>query len=173
LQTNPEGIFINNLNSEQRAAVQAPSGHNLVIASAGTGKTSTIVGRIVHLLEHGIRPEKILLLTFTNKAAGEMLARLEAYFPKETLNLIESGTFHAVCFKWLKEIYPRVSLKQPGELKTLFRSIYETFSDLCNADDRSLCGYWQHYGAERFRKRHTCQWQKSKGPVWYESISRG
>ncbi len=125
MQTNPEGIFINNLNSEQRAAVQAPSGHNLVIASAGTGKTSTIVGRIVHLLEHGIRPEKILLLTFTNKAAGEMLARLEAYFPKETLNLIESGTFHAVCFKWLKEIYPRVSLKQPGELKTLFRSIYE------------------------------------------------
>jgi len=116
---------LNNLNSEQLAASTALNGHNLVIASAGTGKTSTIVGRIVHLLKNGVEPQKILLLTFTNKAAGEMLARLEVYFPKETLDKIESGTFHAVCFRWLKQLYPTLSLKQPSELKTLFRSIYE------------------------------------------------
>ncbi|HEY9128356.1 MAG TPA: ATP-dependent helicase, partial [Sulfurovum sp.] len=102
-----------------------PLGHNLIIASAGTGKTSTIVGRIAHLLHQGIEPSKILLLTFTNKAAGEMIARLERYFPKKVVSKIESGTFHAVSYRWLKEIYPNLALKQPSELKTLFKSIYE------------------------------------------------
>lgn len=58
-----------NLNKEQLEAAKAPFGNNLVIASAGTGKTSTIVARIYYLLENGVRPEDILLLTFTNKAA--------------------------------------------------------------------------------------------------------
>jgi DNA helicase-2/ATP-dependent DNA helicase PcrA len=79
----------------------------------------------VHLLKEGTVPEKILLLTFTNKAAGEMIARLGAFFPKQILDRIESGTFHAVCYRWLKKVTPNLSLKQPGELKTLFRSIYE------------------------------------------------
>jgi DNA helicase-2/ATP-dependent DNA helicase PcrA len=116
---------LSTLNEEQLRAATAPSGQNLIIASAGTGKTSTIVGRIVHLLKEGTAPEKILLLTFTNKAAGEMIARLGAFFPKHILDRIESGTFHAVCYRWLKKITPNLSLKQPGELKTLFRSIYE------------------------------------------------
>jgi len=116
---------LSTLNEEQLCAATAPSGQNLIIASAGTGKTSTIVGRIVHLLKEGTAPEKILLLTFTNKAAGEMITRLGAFFPKSTLDRIESGTFHAVCYRWLKKITPHLSLKQPGELKTLFRSIYE------------------------------------------------
>ena len=113
------------LNEDQLSAATAPLGHNLVIASAGTGKTSTIVGRIAHLLREGIEPSKILLLTFTNKAAGEMIARLERYFPKKVVSKIESGTFHAVSYRWLKELYPNLALKQPSELKTLFRSIYE------------------------------------------------
>ena len=116
---------LNTLNEAQHRAATAESGFNLIIASAGTGKTSTIVGRIVHLLKEGIAPEKILLLTFTNKAAGEMIARLGAFFPKSTLDRIESGTFHAVCYRWLKKMTPGLSLKQPGELKTLFRSTYE------------------------------------------------
>jgi DNA helicase-2/ATP-dependent DNA helicase PcrA len=113
------------LNDEQRLAATAPAGHNLVIASAGTGKTSTIVGRIAYVLQQGIPPHNILLLTFTNKAAGEMIARLERYFPKETVRRIEAGTFHAVAYRKLKEINPNITLKQPGELRTLFRSIYE------------------------------------------------
>jgi DNA helicase-2/ATP-dependent DNA helicase PcrA len=113
------------LNTEQHTAATASAGANLVIASAGTGKTSTIVGRIAYLLEQGMPPERILLLTFTNKAAGEMIARLGGYFPKKTIDKIESGTFHAVCYRWLKRFRPHLSLKQPGELKTLFRSIYE------------------------------------------------
>ncbi|HIQ46876.1 MAG TPA: ATP-dependent helicase, partial [Sulfurovum sp.] len=116
---------LSSLNEEQLSAATAPLGHNLIIASAGTGKTSTIVGRIAHLLQSGVEPSSILLLTFTNKAAGEMIARLERYFPKKIVSKIESGTFHAVSYRWLKEIYPNLALKQPAELKTLFRSIYE------------------------------------------------
>ena len=116
---------LSSLNAEQLSAATAPLGHNLIIASAGTGKTSTIVGRIAHLLHSGVEPSKILLLTFTNKAAGEMIARLERYFPKKVVSQIESGTFHAVSYRWLKELHPNLALKQPSELKTLFRSIYE------------------------------------------------
>jgi len=116
---------LSSLNEEQLSAATGPLGYNLIIASAGTGKTSTIVGRIAHLLHSGVEPSKILLLTFTNKAAGEMIARLERFFPKNVVSKIESGTFHAVSYRWLKEIHPNLSLKQPSELKTLFRSIYE------------------------------------------------
>jgi len=116
---------LTSLNKEQLSAATAPMGNNLIIASAGTGKTSTIVGRIGHLLHNGAEPSKILLLTFTNKAAGEMLARVGRYFPANVVKKIESGTFHAVSYRWLKEMNANVTLKQPGELKTLFRSVYE------------------------------------------------
>ena len=116
---------LSSLNDEQLSAATAPLGHNLIIASAGTGKTSTIVGRIAHLLQSGFAPSGILLLTFTNKAAGEMIVRLERYFPKSIVSQIQAGTFHAVSYRWLKEVYPHLALKQPSELKTLFRSIYE------------------------------------------------
>ncbi|CAA6803800.1 MAG: ATP-dependent DNA helicase UvrD/PcrA/Rep, epsilon proteobacterial type 1 [uncultured Sulfurovum sp.] len=116
---------LSTLNAEQLSAATAPIGNNLIIASAGTGKTSTIVGRIAHLLQNGTEPSKILLLTFTNKAAGEMLARVGRYYSASIVNKIESGTFHAVSYRWLKELNANVSLKQPGELKTLFRSVYE------------------------------------------------
>ena len=116
---------LSRLNPEQRAAATAPFGHNLIIASAGTGKTSTIVGRIGHLLEEGVEPEEILLLTFTNKAAAEMVDRVAGYFNRKTASRIEAGTFHAVSYRWLKRMEKPILLKQPGELKTLFRSIYE------------------------------------------------
>lgn len=111
------------LNKEQLSAANAPFGHNLIIASAGTGKTSTIVGRIAHLLQSGISADKIMLLTFTNKASSEMIMRLESYFPKDILKDIQAGTFHAIAYRYLKE-HHKVLLKQPRELKVLLRSIY-------------------------------------------------
>ncbi len=116
---------LSRLNSEQLNAATAPAGHNLIIASAGTGKTSTIVGRIAHLLHQGIRAEEILLLTFTNKAAQEMVERIAVYFGKEIASKIDAGTFHAVSYRWLKRQNGKVVLKQQRELKTLFRSVYE------------------------------------------------
>lgn len=116
---------LSRLNEEQLAAAKAPFGQNLIIASAGTGKTSTIVGRIGYLLNQGIKPEEILLLTFTNKAAAEMIERLSGYFSKEIAHKIEAGTFHAVSYRWLKKFDRKVVLKQTSELKTLFRSVYD------------------------------------------------
>lgn len=115
---------LSKLNIQQREASLAPSGYNLVIASAGTGKTSTIVGRISHLLESGITPNEILLLTFTNKAAQEMLARLELRFDSKIVKQIEAGTFHAVAYRYLKS-KNSIILKQPRELKVLFKSLYD------------------------------------------------
>ncbi|WP_104708173.1 ATP-dependent helicase, partial [Helicobacter ailurogastricus] len=111
------------LNPEQLQASQAPLGANLVIASAGTGKTSTIVGRILHLLKTGVDPRKILLLTFTNKASQEMKARL-AQHTKEAV-YIEAGTFHAIAYRHLKTLDPTLCLKQPKEMQTLLKSILE------------------------------------------------
>ncbi|KIM10562.1 MAG: ATP-dependent DNA helicase [Sulfuricurvum sp. PC08-66] len=123
------------LNSEQYAAATAPRGANLIIASAGTGKTSTIVGRIAHLIGQGVAPHEILLLTFTNKAAAEMVARVAVYFSQEIATQIDAGTFHAVSYRWLKKIDQRIVLKQPAELKTLFRSVHERRRfDHINAD---------------------------------------
>ena len=126
---------LSRLNEQQYSAATAAYGHNLIIASAGTGKTSTIVGRIAYLLSQNIKPEEILLLTFTNKAAQEMVDRVATFFGREIASKIDAGTFHAVSYRWLKRKEGRVVLKQPRELKTLFRSVYEkrTFSHLDNA----------------------------------------
>ncbi len=116
---------LSQLNAQQLEAARAPFGKNLIIASAGTGKTSTIVGRIAYLLQQNVNPEHILLLTFTNKAAAEMINRLKRFFPANLVEKIEAGTFHAISYRWLKKYNPKVALKQPNELKTLFKSIYE------------------------------------------------
>ena len=116
---------LSNLNNEQHASATAILGHNLTIASAGTGKTSTIVGRIGHLLHSGVKPEQILLLTFTNKAAAEMIERVAKFFDENTAKSIVSGTFHSVSYKLLKQSEKPITLKQPNELKTLFKSVYE------------------------------------------------
>ena len=73
----PVVAFDKDLNEEQLAAVQAPDGPVLVIAAAGTGKTRTLTYRVAWLVEQGIDPQRILLLTFTNKAAREMLERAQ------------------------------------------------------------------------------------------------
>lgn len=116
---------LTNLNPEQLSAATASYGKNLIIASAGTGKTSTIVGRIAHLLNSGKKPSEILLLTFTNKAANEMVERIARAFGKEIAGEVVAGTFHSVSYKWLKKIGVPVVLKQPSELKMLFKTVYD------------------------------------------------
>lgn len=116
---------LSRLNAEQYLAATSKATQNLIIASAGTGKTSTIVGRIAHLLGSGAKPSEILLLTFTNKAAAEMVQRVADYFGKDVASKIDAGTFHAVSYRWLKKDDKKVVLKQQRELKTLFRSVYE------------------------------------------------
>lgn len=83
------------LNEEQFAAVTAPPGPSLIIAGAGSGKTRTLTYRVAYLLDNGISPKNILLLTFTNKAAREMLDRVEELVPYDTRDLW-GGTFHSI-----------------------------------------------------------------------------
>jgi DNA helicase-2/ATP-dependent DNA helicase PcrA len=83
------------LNEQQLAAVTAPPGPILVIAGAGSGKTRTLTYRVAYLLENGIDPRNVLLLTFTNKAAREMLNRVANLLPVDASGLW-GGTFHSV-----------------------------------------------------------------------------
>lgn len=83
------------LNPQQCEAVTAPPGPALVIAGAGSGKTRTLTYRVAYLLENGVQPHNILLLTFTNKAAREMLDRVTNVLPNDTTGLW-GGTFHSI-----------------------------------------------------------------------------
>ncbi len=166
------------LNPEQLKAVKALKGYNLVIASAGTGKTSTIVGRILYLLDNGIKPEEILLLTFTNKASNEMIARVAKY--SKSSSKIEAGTFHAVAYRYLKEHYPNLSLKQPKELKKLLESIVDTKNALTDDDKKPYTS--QHLYAlyslytNALKQEDFSAWLSNKNPehtpyaAFYENI---
>ncbi len=90
------------LNEQQYAAVTSPPGQALVLAGAGSGKTRTLTYRVAYLLENAVAPENILLLTFTNKAAREMLERVEHLLPGRTGGLW-SGTFHSICNRILRQ----------------------------------------------------------------------
>src|ERR1700752_4059273 len=87
--------YAKELNAEQHAAVTAPPGPALVIAGAGSGKTRTLTYRVGFLLEQGIPADRILLLTFTNKAAKEMMRRVSDWLGQE-LSSLWGGTFHSI-----------------------------------------------------------------------------
>ena len=89
------------LNPEQCAAATAGDGPLLVLAAAGTGKTRTLVHRVAYLIERGVAPDRILLLTFTNRAAREMRERAEALVG-DAVASIWSGTFHSICARLLR-----------------------------------------------------------------------
>lgn len=93
--------FQKELNAEQCAAATADGGPMLVLAAAGTGKTRTLVHRVAYLIGNGVPAERILLLTFTNRAAREMTERAEGLIGPG-VGGIWSGTFHSICAKLLR-----------------------------------------------------------------------
>jgi DNA helicase II / ATP-dependent DNA helicase PcrA len=106
LQPSPAATSINidyaaELNEQQLAAVTAPPGPLLVIAGAGSGKTRTLTYRVAYLLDNGIDPRNILLLTFTNKAARQMLDRVANLLPVDASGLW-GGTFHSIGNRMLR-----------------------------------------------------------------------
>lgn len=98
----PKIDYQGELNEQQYAAVTAPPGPSLVIAGAGSGKTRTLTYRVAFLLEQGIPPERILLLTFTNKAAKEMMGRV-AHLLGQELPSLWGGTFHSIGNRILRQ----------------------------------------------------------------------
>lgn len=98
---------LTNLNSNQKKAVLSSDGPLLIVAGAGTGKTKTLTSRLIYLLENGVSPENICAITFTNKAAKEMLDRtLKNIKDKKILNNLFIGTFHSLGAKILKNESP-------------------------------------------------------------------
>jgi DNA helicase-2/ATP-dependent DNA helicase PcrA len=98
LHMHPSGLKLNyekDLNPEQHAVVMHAGGPMLVLAGAGTGKTRTVTYRVARLIETGVRPEHILLLTFTNKAAREMMRRVE-FLIGRNIHGLWGGTFHHI-----------------------------------------------------------------------------
>src|SRR5439155_11959964 len=88
-------------NPQQHAAVTAPPGPSLVIAGAGSGKTRALTYRVAFLLEQGVPADRILLLTFTNKAAREMMRRVNDLICGD-LSGLWGGTFHSVANRVLR-----------------------------------------------------------------------
>ena len=129
--------YLDTLNEPQRQAVVYGNGPLMIIAGAGSGKTRVLTYRIAHLIENGVDPFRILSLTFTNKASGEMRKRIEGAVGTEARN-IWMGTFHSVFAKILR-IEARYlgytsdfSIYDTDDSKSLLRSIIKEY----NLDDK-------------------------------------
>jgi DNA helicase II / ATP-dependent DNA helicase PcrA len=154
------GDYLDDLNKEQRRAVKYGdlergafrSGPLLVIAGAGSGKTKTLAHRVAHLIVNGVDPQRILLLTFSRRAAIEMTRRVEritaAVLGTTACDLRWSGTFHAIGARLLREYAGRIGLKPSFTI--LDRS---DAADLMNLVRHDLK---QSVKKSRFPKKDTC-----------------
>jgi DNA helicase-2/ATP-dependent DNA helicase PcrA len=145
--------FSAELNPEQLAAATHGEGPLLIIAGAGTGKTRTLIYRVAHLIDRGISPERILLLTFTRRAAQEMLSRAERLVGTASTR-VHGGTFHATGFRLLRQLGRNAGL--PAD-----------FSIMDNGDAVDLMGIARaNLGVgkkeKRFPKKETLHWIYSR-----------
>src|SRR4051812_12565454 len=108
----PEMHFLETLNPEQRDAVLHLNGPLLILAGAGSGKTRVITSRIAYLVGDGhAKPHEVLAVTFTNKAAEEMRARVESLLGSDVTGMWVS-TFHALCARLLRREAPAIGLSR-------------------------------------------------------------
>ncbi|MDJ0791662.1 MAG: ATP-dependent helicase [Acidimicrobiia bacterium] len=103
--------YLDDLNPEQRTAATHGSGPLLVIAGAGSGKTKTLASRVAHLIESGVDPDRIMLLTFTRRAAAEMIRRADSVVPGASASAVWGGTFHAMSNRLLRTYGAAVGLE--------------------------------------------------------------
>jgi len=103
-------IELSSLNNQQKKAVFHKKGPLLVLSGPGAGKSRDITNRVAYLIDSGISPEKIMITTFTRKAAGELKERVEATLGSSCAKKLRCGTFHSVCLSILKELQPKREL---------------------------------------------------------------
>ena len=116
--------LLENLNKEQKDAVQTVKGPLLILAGAGSGKTKVLTTRIAYLVRQGVRPKDILAVTFTNKAAKEMKERLGNILGENTVKYMWVGTFHGICGRILRENIDNYNFQSGKKLDKNF-SIYD------------------------------------------------
>ena len=116
--------ILENLNREQKEAVQTIAGPLLILAGAGSGKTKVLTTRIAYMIQKGIRPQNILAVTFTNKAAKEMKARLGSMIGENIVKHMWVGTFHGICGRILRENIDRYTFPSGKKLDKNF-TIYD------------------------------------------------
>ncbi|HRN53319.1 MAG TPA: ATP-dependent helicase, partial [Gemmatimonadaceae bacterium] len=138
--------FAAELNAAQLKAATHPDGPLLIVAGAGTGKTRTLVYRVAHLIDRGVPPSRILLLTFTRRAAQEMLARAEKLVGHASRS-VHGGTFHGTAHRLLRRFGPEGGL--PGEFTILDQSDAEDLMGL----SRTALGLGDK--TKRFPKKET------------------
>ncbi|RMH52350.1 MAG: ATP-dependent helicase [Bacteroidetes bacterium] len=140
--------YAGDLNPQQHAAATAPGGPVLVVAGAGTGKTRTLIYRLAYLVETGTPPEQIVLLTFTRRAAREMLTRAAALLDGRC-SRVQGGTFHAFCLAILRQHAPRLGL--PAHFTIL------DAADAADVLDVLRTARGLHRAARRFPRKRTLQ----------------
>ena len=136
-----------NANEEQRSAITKTEGPLLVIAGPGTGKTFTLVKRIAYLvIEKNIKASEIMVVTFTEKAAKELLTRISDEFVKQDINInineMYIGTFHSVCLRILKE---NVELVEDEKQYRMMDAFENTYLVCRNFDNFSLLGGFKEH----------------------------
>src|SRR6476646_2208435 len=145
--------FAAELNPQQAAAATHGDGPLLIIAGAGTGKTRTLVYRVAHLIERGVSADRILLLTFTRRAAQEMLARAERLVGGNSRR-VHGGTFHATSHRLLRRYGQAAGL--PKDFTIMDQGDSEDLMQL----SRAQLGYASK--GKRFPKKETLQYVYSR-----------
>jgi DNA helicase-2/ATP-dependent DNA helicase PcrA len=123
--------FAAELNAAQLQAATHADGPLLIVAGAGTGKTRTLVYRVAHLIERGVPPSRILLLTFTRRSAQEMLARAERLVGNASRS-VQGGTFHGTAHRLLRRFGPEAGL--PGDFTILDQGDAEDLMQISRAE---------------------------------------
>lgn len=120
--------LLTDLNSKQTKAAQTLKGAVLVLAGAGSGKTRTLTYRTANLIKNGVAPQNILTVTFTNRAADDMKAKISQLIGSEIIDEMNLGTFHSICLKILRDNLNKVN-RSEGCL------IYDTNDSIAIVED--------------------------------------
>jgi superfamily I DNA/RNA helicase len=159
-------VNLSSLNPQQRQAVETIKGPVLILAGAGTGKTRVITFRIAHMIERGVKPDNILAVTFTNKAAREMQERVNQLLPRSRTPAANGekpprptiSTFHSLCVRILRKYIDRLGYKrnfviydesdQLGAIKKILARIQTKTEKIDPGDTLSLVSRFKN-GGER------------------------
>lgn len=167
----PQKTLSSNLNEAQRRAVHTTDGRVLILAGAGSGKTSVLVHRIAHLIEKGVSPTAILGLTFTNKAAQEMRQRVSSFIGKNIASQVTLCTFHSFCMKVLRKEIHRMgytshfSIYDERDIKRVLKQLARDSLDI----EKELPSIESTY-SEICKIRN--QGEKSDGKHWHDAFAK-